>query len=255
MDDMDRELRSLLQEKAGEVPRHREIPGSLTRRVRRRVALNAVAVGAALVLLAGGAFAGVRAFTQPSSPILPVSHHSPHPHRSAKPAPRQSTPTPSESPSAEGSTAVTACTAGQLRAVGTMDGAAGSREGTVGVSNFSDQICTLEGAAEVSLLDDNLNPITSGVTFSSSPAQWEADGSPQPAGWPVVTLKPGDAASVRIRWSNWCPDGRTAPLWRMQIPGDQPINVYGLDAVYPPPCNGPGMPSTIEVGPFEPSGV
>jgi hypothetical protein len=133
-----------------------------------------------------------------------------------------------------------------------MDGAAGSREGTVGVSNFSDQICTLEGAAEVSLLDDNLNPITSGVTFSSSPPQWEADGSPQPAGWPLVTLKPGDAASVRIRWSNWCPDGRTAPLWRMQIPGDGTVNLNGLDAVYPPPCNGPGMPSTIEVGPFEP---
>jgi hypothetical protein len=28
--------------------------------------------------------------------------------------------------------------------------------------------------------------------------------------------------------------------------------VNGLDAVTPPPCNGPGQPSLIEVGPFEP---
>jgi hypothetical protein len=67
-----------------------------------------------------------------------------------------------------------------------------------------------------------------------------------------VTLAPGDVASVRIRWSNWCPDGRAAPLWRIGIPSGGSVDGNGLDAVPPPPCNGPGSPSTVEVGPFEP---
>jgi hypothetical protein len=143
-----------------------------------------------------------------------------------------------------------ACTSGQLRAVGTLEGAAGAREGAILVSNFSDATCTLEGTPAITLLDQNLNPITSGVAFSSTAAGWEADGSAAPPGWPVVTLAPGDAASVRLRWSNWCFDD--APLWRMEIPDSG--TVMGLDATAPPPCNGPGQPSTIEVGPFEPGG-
>ncbi|MEA2460609.1 MAG: hypothetical protein QOH90_786 [Actinomycetota bacterium] len=134
-----------------------------------------------------------------------------------------------------------------------MEGAAGSREGSLAVSNFSDTTCTLSGTPEITLLDDNLDPITSGVVFSPSPAQWEADGSPQPQSWPTVTLNPGDAASVRIRWSNWCPDGRSAPLWRIQFSDGGYLDVNGMDAVAPPPCNGATQPSTIEVGPFEPA--
>jgi len=68
----------------------------------------------------------------------------------------------------------------------------------------------------------------------------------------VVTLAPGGVASVRIGWADWCPDGRAAPLWRVAIPGSGDVDVNGIDAVSPPPCNGPGQPSTIQVGPFEP---
>jgi hypothetical protein len=79
------------------------------------------------------------------------------------------------------------------------------------------------------------------------------NGSPKPAGWPVVKVRTGYSADVRIRWSNWCPDGRSAPLWRLEIPGGGTVDVMnGLDSVSPPPCNGPGLPSTIEEGPFEP---
>src|SRR5204862_238001 len=121
------------------------------------------------------------------------------------------------------------------------------------LTNFSDKTCTLEGTPEITLLDGTLNQITSGVTFGSSQAGWEADGSPEPAGWPVVTLAPGDSASVRIDWSNWCPDGRAAPLWRVGIPGSGTVDVInGMDSETPPPCNGPGQPSRIDVGPFEP---
>ena len=135
-----------------------------------------------------------------------------------------------------------------------MEGAAGSRQGMIELSNLSQQTCTLEGTPGVTLFDHDGNPITSGVTFVSAPAGWEVEGSPQPSGWPVVTMEPGDLASVRIRWSNWCPAGRAAPTWRMELPGGRSADVNGLDTTGPPPCNGPTQPSTIEVGPFEPGG-
>jgi hypothetical protein len=136
--------------------------------------------------------------------------------------------------------------------VGTFEGAAGSREGAVTLTNFSDTTCTVEGTPTFQLLNQNLKPITSGVTFSSAPAGWQVNASPAPPGWPVVTLAPGKAASVRVRWSNWCPDGRAAPLWKIGVPGSGSVDVNGFDAALPPPCNGQAQPSTIEIGPFEP---
>jgi hypothetical protein len=134
-----------------------------------------------------------------------------------------------------------------------MEGAAGSREGAAVLTNFSGGTCTVQGRPAIVLLDQNLNPIISGIVFEPAQPGWAVNRSPEPAGWPFVTLAPGDAASVRVRWGNWCPDGRAAPLWRMEIPGGGTVDVMGLDAVGPPPCNGQGQPSTIEVGPFEPS--
>ncbi len=226
------------------MPLHRTVPPPLLRRTRRRIALNALAVGAAVVVVAGGGFAGLRAMSAPGSSrptVGPASNASGHSTPSSS---AHSTPPPS---------ALSACTSGELRAVGSMEGAAGSREGAVTITNFSDQACTLQGTPTITLLDGNLDPITSGVAFSSSPAGWVANASPQPPGWPVVTLAPGDSASVRIRWGNWCPEGRAAPLWQVRIPGSGTVDVNGFEALGPPPCNGPGQPSTVEVGPFEPN--
>jgi uncharacterized protein DUF4232 len=233
--DIDSELRELFRRRAEDVPPHRAVPSSLARRARHRIARNALGVGLVLAVLAAGAFTGVRALGGPPAQQLPGGHSSPSPTR---PGPSLST--------------IPGCASAQLRAVGSMQGAAGSREGAVAVTNLSAGTCSLEGTPTVTLLNRNQAPITSGISISSAPAGWVVDGSPRPAGWPVVTLLPGDSASVRIRWSNWCPDGRPAPLWRFGIPGSGTVDVSGLDAVAPPPCNGPGQPSTIEVGPFEP---
>ncbi len=234
MSDMDDELRELLRRKADDVPAHREVPRSLASRARRRIALNALRVGMTVVVLAAGAFAGVRALGGPTAqrPIgVPTA-------TSVQPPPSAST--------------TLACTSSQLRAVGSMQGAAGSREGAIGLTNLSAETCTVQGTPTITLLDQNLHPITSGVTFGTSPPGWLVNASPEPVGWPVVTLAPSDTASVRVSWSNWCPVGRAAPLWSVEIPGGGTVDVNGLDAVGPPPCNGPGLPSTIEVGPFEP---
>jgi Protein of unknown function (DUF4232) len=229
VNDLDDEVRDLLWRKAHEVPPHLGVPRSLKGRVRRRIALNALAVGTTVVVVVAGAFVGLRAFTGTTA------------------QPAVTSPPP---------VGTAACTSGQLRAVGSMEGGAGSRFGTITLSNFSDTTCTLQGAASLTLLDQNLQPITSGIKFMNIDPAWKVDSaSPTPPpGWPVVTLGPGDAASIRLGWSNWCPDGRAAPLWRVSIPDSGTVDVVnGMDTVGPPPCNGPGQPSTIEVGPFEPS--
>jgi hypothetical protein len=257
MSHMDDDLRELLQRKADDIPPHHEVPRSLVGRARRRIALNALAVGLTVVVVAGGALAGLRTFGAASNQIpvgMPTTSTS-LPSTTASPSQPSPSVSPSPSPSVSPSPSlptITACTSAQVRAVGSMQGAAGSREGGIRFENLSDKTCTLRGTPTITLLDQNLKPITSGVTFGSSPPGWVVDGLPEPAGWPVVTIHTGEYASVRIRWSNWCPDGRAAPLWRVAMPGGGTVDVNGLDAVTPPPCNGPGQPSTIEEGPFEP---
>jgi hypothetical protein len=217
MNDVDDEVRDLLREKAHDIPPHLDLPRSLTTRVRRRIALNALAVTATIVVVAAGAFGTIRAFrSQPS----------------------ETAGTP-------------ACTSAHVRAVVSMEGAAGSREGTIELTNDS-ATCALKGTPTLHLLDQDLHPIVSGITFASVPAGWEVGGSPEPPGWPVVSLARDDSASVRVRWSNWCAGGNGTPQWRIAIPGSGDVDVEGIDAMAIPPCNGPDLPSTIEVGPFEP---
>ncbi len=233
MTQIDEELRDLLRRKADEVPMHGRVPSALVGRARRRIALNSVGLGLAVVALAGGAFASVRAIQQHQG--------KPGSFSSSPPNPAVTNPAVTTS----------ACTAGQLRAVGSMDGAAGSRGGAVRLTNYSNTTCTLRGTPAITLYA-NGRAITSGVKFISSPPAWKANALAQPAGWPTVTLAPFKSASFRVLWSNWCPQGRAAPLWYIHI-GSGTVAGNGLEAVSPPPCNGPGMPSTIAVGPFEPS--
>jgi hypothetical protein len=224
VNDIEAEVRELLWKGSRDLPPHLEVPETLTKRVRRRIALNALAVGTTVAVAAAGAFVSLRAI-------------------GTVPVPR---------PNQPGTTSA-ACAPAQLGATGSMEGAAGSRDGAIVLTNASAEPCTLEGTPTIELLDPSGAPIGTGVTFEQAPAEWEITREPEPAGWPVVTLDPGAAASVRVRWSNWCPDGRVAPSWRVGIPGGgAAVPVDGLEDVIPPPCNGLDMPSTIEVGPFEP---
>jgi len=242
MTPIDQDVRDLLRRRADDVPTHGEVPASLGRRVRRRIAVNAALAGAVAVVLAAGAFASVRAFT--GSAPQPVGS-TPPPAHASQPAPSR---TPATSP-----TGGRACTSADLRAAGALAGAAGSREGSIRITNQSGTACSLQGTPTITLLDQNGNPITSGVAFSTAPAWWQKNNASQPAGWPVVTIDPGAVASFQIQWSNWCPQGRPSPTWRIAIPGGGTVDVTGMDTLAgSPPCNGPGQPSTVSVGPFEP---
>jgi hypothetical protein len=245
MTDMDDEVRDSLQRRAEDIPPRREVPPDLGRRAGRRIAFNSLAAGAAFVVILAVAIVGIRALTSSEEELggnpTPTSVH----HSGGG-----SGPTPTTAASSSGS-GVTECAASDLRANGTLLGAAGSREGVIDVANLSDTTCTLQGRPRVTLLQSAGHAITSGITFLKADAGWMVDGETKPAGWPVVTLHPGDSASVRVRWGNWCPQGRAAPLWELGIPGGGQVAVQnGMEE--PPPCNGETEPSTVEVGPFEP---
>ena len=224
---MEGQVRELLRRQAEAVPPQLAVPPMLAGRAHRRFAVNALGAAAVAIVLVAGVFAGLRTIGG-----APVNQ-------------------PGASPGDSGSTTIGPCTAPQLRATAAMEGAAGSREGEILFTNVSDATCTLEGTQSTWLLDVNGDRID-GIDFISSPARWEVNGDPKPAGWPVVTLTPGDRASMRLRWSNWCVGG--ALTWDMPLAGEAGIVTIDGLAQDPPPCNGPDQPSTIEVGPFEPSG-
>ena len=251
MDEQDR-LRRTLQDRADDVRPHRDVPDELGRRAGRRIAFNSLIVGATAVVVIAAVVVGVQALRGPGSTRIgdgptPTGEGQLTAQPSTSTAPQPTTaPTTGASPSTG---SVAPCTPGQLRANGDMTGAAGSREGVIDVANFSDTVCTVQGRPGVVLLSSPDHLSTASLSFIDSPPGWQVDGKPQPAGWPVVTLRPGDTASVRIRWGNWCSPG--VPLWKIGIPGGGDVDVVnGMED--PPPCNGQGMPSTIEVGPFEP---
>jgi hypothetical protein len=221
VNDITEEVREMLRERSGDVAPRYDVPRSLTTRMRRRITVNALAVATTVLVAAAGAFAGLRAVTR-------------------------------EDRTGDRITAPAACLNTQLDASALLEGAPGSREGAITLTNASDQDCVLKGTPTIRLQEGNGDPITSGIRFLRGDPMWKKDALPQPAGWPTVTLRPGDAASVQVRWSNWCPDGRPAPSWRIAV-RDGAVDVGGMEDVSPPPCNGEGQSSTIEVAPFEPA--
>ena len=122
----DKRLRTLLGELADEVPTHRSVPPALEARFRRRVAMNSVVIGTMIVALGVGAFATVRALGPNKASIAPLT-------------------------SSSAATTTPACRAGQLRAIGSMTGAAGSREGYIELHNYSAKTCTLRGTPIIAL--------------------------------------------------------------------------------------------------------
>jgi hypothetical protein len=227
MDDDLRQLDGVLRDRAAEVPQVQDVPPAMAARARRRVARNAVAfvLGAAVIVV--GASAGIATLGAQHGPGVAIPGD-----------------TGSSAPS-------TACAAPDLRAGVSLDGAMGSVEGSIRLANVGGATCTLSGRPTVSIFNSQGDEVALQVTASEP--QWQADGAPEPAGWPVVSLRPGSAASVRVRWSNACPQLSGPASWKLDLGnGGGTLDVLGADASLVPPCNGPSEPSSLEVGPFEP---
>jgi hypothetical protein len=226
MDDDLNQLEQVLRDRAAEVPHIQDVPPTMLMRARRRVARNAVASVLGAVLIVAGASAGL-ANLHGSGGTLPETSGSVAP------------PT-------------TACAASDLQGTVSLDGAMGSVEGSIDLTNVGGATCTLTGRPTVSISDAQGNEVR--VQVTASDPQWKANTAPQPKGWPVVSLQPGSAASVRVRWSNACPQLSGPVSWKIDLGnGTGTLDASSADASFVPPCNGPTEPSTLEVGPFEPS--
>jgi Domain of unknown function (DUF4232) len=236
MNDVDDRLRELLERKAAEVPPHIDVPRALRTRSRRRIGANAVLAVVVVLGLGAGAVGALRTI-----------------ERAGGTTPGGSAPPPSSSQTSSPSAAVASCAAGGLRAQAQLEGAMGSREGAVLVSNDSGATCTLRGRPTLVLLDAAGAPQTD-VTYEPTEPTWRVDDQPRPRGWPAVALAPGGVASFRVRWTNWCPDGRDAPTWTIDMGSGDRLEVPGTDEPGSPPCLDRSAGSTIEVGPFEPAG-
>jgi hypothetical protein len=223
MNDDPMNLEHVLRERAAEVPFLQEAPPNMLVRARWRIVRNALTSVVATGVIVVAVSAGLGSLRTPSNQV-----------------PGTSTPPPSTS----------SCRAAALRATATLEGAAGSVEGSIDLTNLSTEPCILEGQPTVTLFSSVGQELS--VPVKSVIPQWQADGASPPDGWPVVRLRPGSVAAIRVRWTNPCPQLEDPALWRIDLPGGKgTLDVSGADAV--PPCNGTAEPSTLEVGPFEPS--
>jgi hypothetical protein len=218
-DDLNR-LEAALREKAAEIPYAQTVPPALVTRSRRRIARNATLSVVAAIAVISIASTGVAALRRPEA-VGPAS--------------------PSGS-------AVAGCAAADLRVTPVLDGAAGSIEGAIDLRNAGDQTCTLHGRPSVALVGSN-GPLA--VDPTDVPAQWQVDGAAAPAGWPVVSLAPGDSAAIRVRWSNQCPQVQGSVTWQIGLGEGGTSASFGSDRV--PPCLGSAEAPLLEVGPFEPA--
>jgi hypothetical protein len=195
-------------------------------RARRRVVRNALASVAAAGLIVVAASAGLASLRAPQDT---------GPGGSPTPAPSAS-----------------ACTAADLRAATALQGAAGSVGGSIDLTNIGDRTCTLEGRPTVLIFDASGHELSPQV--SPDKPQWEVDGASPPSGWPVISLRPGSVASIRIRVSNLCPPLDGPPTWTIDLTsGRGSLDVADPDPTTPS-CLGTAEPSILEVGPFEPGG-
>jgi len=149
-----------------------------------------------------------------------------------------------------------ACVASSLSAKAGYQGATGSMAGAIIFTNSGADQCTLQGTADVTLVDAN------GDKLPINQKMVNLDGSEQP-----VTLDPGGQASLFFVWSNWCPAGTTETSSAGPIAGGLSIVVTLHDSrgsltvpvvsagsaidVLPPRCDVPGRDSTISVGTFK----
>jgi uncharacterized protein DUF4232 len=225
------ELRELLHRKADEVQPYRDVPARMIRRARRRMARTFAAGALVVAALAGGGLAGYRMLA--AGPVV-------HP-RPASPTPSV---TPSTSPTPVGPLA---CTAASLQASMQMEGAAGSQFLTVTLTNAGTVPCDLQGRPSISVTDEGGGQLS--VQTSERDATWQLAQQAAPPGWPVVTLRAGDQAIFVLRWTNEC-DTTGPTTFVVRLPDGSSLTLDHPGS--PPGCLGPGQPSILEIGPFEP---
>jgi len=136
------------------------------------------------------------------------------------------------------------CTASNLNASTSLQGATQSIVGPILFTNISAAACTVQGIPTVQLQDKNGATLdVTQINQTNPPVR-------------LVTLQPGQQATVNIFWSNFCA-ANTHPgpySAKATIPGDSALTAALNDVsnapTPPPPCQSASEPSTLTVGSF-----
>jgi hypothetical protein len=212
--DVEDQVREMLRRRAADVPPHVHAPRGMLRRAWRRI-LVALTGGAVVVtLLAVGAAAGVRLLKQPSGVGSQVR------------AP--------------------ACQAAELRGTVRLQGDQGHVVGSLEVVNAGNRTCSLQGQPSLMILDRKGTRLD--VDEGSTGPWWTVQGRPEPKGWPVVSLQPGESARLHVVWASWCGFAQPA-VWRIRLRGAGSLD-FSDPKSQQPHCE--GASSKVQVGPFEP---
>jgi hypothetical protein len=137
------------------------------------------------------------------------------------------------------------CHADELKAVlNEVQGAVGSRYGTIKFTNAGDTACILQGHPQIELL----NSRGQSLPVHKDTLRSDEVGS-------RVTLQPRQSAYLTFKWSNWC---EKVPNNEIKFVVSLPQNHEQVPVVLPdapeyqgtPPCNGATQPSILSVGLF-----
>jgi hypothetical protein len=132
------------------------------------------------------------------------------------------------------------CRVDDVRAgFGQWEAGAGSRYGTLLVTNESDSICVAAGVPHLQVYD-----ASGALLIESHTEQTEPFGAP--------SIRPGDQAGARFRWANWCEGEPIYPLTlNVALPGDTDRISLRMETangpVRMPPCMGEGDDATFGV--------
>jgi hypothetical protein len=130
------------------------------------------------------------------------------------------------------------CTTSALRADLTMMGAAGAREGNIHLINTSDNACSLAGAPQFAVIDQDGNPL---------PVQIRGpQGVTQTVG--IAAAGRGQAIAVPVRWTNYCGPTPAQAVFVLTMPDGGQLRI--AQGISVPPCLGAGEPSTLTFGAF-----
>ena len=142
------------------------------------------------------------------------------------------------------------CDSSQLRASLRLQGATQSVVGPFTVTNVSKTSCSLDGTPLVALRSTDGAAIAASQTAAAP--FWADEGSPKPAGWPLVTVAAGGKARVKLQFINWCGGPDTALKVSLALPGQRGKLLAATGRVGGASCISGKGPVRIRVGPFEP---
>lgn len=134
---------------------------------------------------------------------------------------------------------VAACHAVDLSADAQWQGAAGSRIGTITVTNNGVAPCLLAGDSAMQIED---------AQAQIAPTENAVSADANDAGGAIV-LQPGQWAATDVRWSNLCPQAAANDLFRLRVTLPDGNGSFTVPTSVPP-CLGDTQPSRLNQQPF-----